>query len=60
MENNQAEQVKGKKVVQNENRLKELSYTIRNNNIFIAGIPEDKKTKREKIIYWKKYSPKTS
>ena len=42
MECNQADQVREKKVKQNENRLRELSNTIKHNSIHIMEIPEGK------------------
>ena len=52
MESNQAEQVREKKNMQNENRLMELSDTIQANNIHLIGIPKEKKGGWK--IYFKK------
>ena len=46
MENNKAEQKRERKILQNENRLRELSDSIKRNNICIIGIPVEKE--REK------------
>ena len=55
MESNQAEQVREKNM-QNADRLKELSDSIKCNNIHIIGISEEEEGEREKgqKIYLKK------
>ena len=40
MESNQAEQMRRKRIMQNENRLRELRDFIKYNHICIIGIPE--------------------
>ena len=45
-ESNQAEQKREKRIMQNENRPKELNDSIRSNNIHIIGVPEEEE--REK------------
>jgi len=46
MESNQAEQKREKIIMQNENRLRELSDSIEHHNICIIGVPEEEE--REK------------
>ena len=41
MEKNQDEQKREKRIMQNENRLRELSDFIKHNNIHIIGVPEE-------------------
>ena len=50
MESNRAEQVRGKKNMQNENKLRELSDSIKCNNIHIIGIPEEERKEDRKFI----------
>ena len=52
MESNQAEQERGKKI--NENRLRELIYTVKHNNIHIIEIPEGEERQRWQKLYLKK------
>ena len=40
--------------MQNKNRLRELSDSIKHNNIHIIGVPEKKREKTGKKIYLKK------
>jgi len=44
MESNKAEQVREKRIMQNENRLRKLRDSIKHNNIRIIGIPEEGQT----------------
>ena len=53
-ESNQAEQKREKRIMQNENRPKELNDSIRPNNIHIIGVQEEEETEREQKIYLKK------
>ena len=54
MENNEAEQ-KTERIMEHESRLKELSDSIKCNNICIVGIPEEEEEdKREQKIYLRK------
>ena len=43
MESNQAEQKREKRIMKNENSLKEISYYIKYNNIHIIEVPEEDK-----------------
>ena len=45
MENNEAEQKRERRIMQHENRLKELSKSIKCNNILIIKIPEEEREK---------------
>ena len=54
IESNQAEQVREKIIMQNENRLKEISDSIKHNNICIIGIPEEKREKSGQKMQLKK------
>ena len=49
MKSNQAEQKKEKRNTQNENRLREISDSIKCNNIHIIGVPEEEREKVENI-----------
>ena len=53
MENNEVEQKRERRIMQHKNRLRELSDSIKCNNIYIIGVPEDRE-KREQKIYLKK------
>ena len=48
MESNQAEQKREKRIMQNENRVRELSDSIKHDNVHITGVPEEEK-RRQKI-----------
>ena len=52
MESNQPKQKREKKNYENENRLRELSDSIKLNNIHIIGVPEEER-KRSQRIYSK-------
>ena len=54
MGSNQAEQVKKKKILQNEKKLREISGSIKHNNIWIMGIPEGEEREKGGKIYLKK------
>ena len=43
MESNEAEQKRERRIMQNENRLRELNDSIKCNNIHIIGIPKEQK-----------------
>ena len=47
MENNKAEQKRERKILQNKNRLRELSDSIKRSNICIIGIPVEKEREKE-------------
>jgi len=47
MESNQGEQKREKRIMQNQNRLRELSDSIKHNNICIIGVPQEQKRKKE-------------
>ena len=49
MESNHAEEKTEKRIMQSDNRLKELSDYIKCNNICIVGVPEEKTEKGEFI-----------
>ena len=51
MENNQAEQMRGKKIVQIENSLWELSDSVKHNNISIIGISEEERNKGTENVF---------
>jgi len=48
MESNQAEQRRGKKIMQIENSLRDLSDSIKCNNIHITGIQEEEE--RDNVV----------
>ena len=54
MESNRAEQGRHKRIMSNENRLRELSDSIKHNNIYIIGIPEEGQRAKGAENYWKK------
>ena len=43
MESNQVKQKREKRIMQNENRLREFSDSIKHNNIHIIGVPEEER-----------------
>ena len=45
MESNQAEQKREKRIM-HENRLRKLSDSIKHNNIYVMGIPEEEETEK--------------
>ena len=45
MENNEAEQQRERTIMDHENRLREISDSIKSNNILIIGVPEEEKVK---------------
>ena len=45
MGSNQAEQMRGKKNLQNDNKFRELSGSIKHNNMCIIGMPEGEERK---------------
>ena len=49
----QAEQKKEKRILENENSLRDLWDNIRHTNIHIMGVPEGKERKGQRP-YWKK------
>ena len=52
MESNQAEQKREKRMMQNKNRLREISDSIKHNNICILGIPgEDVREKGAENLF---------
>ena len=51
MESNQAERKRAKRIMQNENILKELSDSIKCNNVCIIGVPEEEREKRAKKFF---------
>ena len=51
MESNQAEQVRQKRIVQNKNRFKEFSDSIKNNNIHIIGIPKEEREEGTEKVF---------
>ena len=53
MESNQAKQMRERKIMQIENSLRELSDSIKHNNIHIIGIPEEEERRGQKM-YLKK------
>ena len=53
MESNQAEQKRKKRIIQNENRLKEFSDSIKPNNILNIGVPEGEREKEAEILFKK-------
>lgn len=55
-ESNQAEHVREKKVIQNENRLRELSDSIKCNNIQITGILEEVEKEENRNLIWRNNS----
>jgi len=53
MENNKAEQKKGRRIREHENRLREFSDSIKCTNIRVIGIPEEARERGQKT-YLKK------
>ena len=51
MESNQAEQKKEKGIMQNENQLRELSDSIKYNNVYILGVSEGEERKGDKNLF---------
>ena len=49
MENKEAKQKTERRIMQQENRLRELSDYIKYNSIHIIGIPEEEKKRGQKI-----------
>ena len=49
MENNEAEQKRERKIMNHKSRLRELSDSIKHNNIHIIGVPEEEKWDRRLI-----------
>ena len=47
MENNEAEQQRERTIMDHENRLREISDSIKCNNIHIIGVPEEEKGVKE-------------
>jgi len=43
MESKQAEKVRDKQILHNENRLRKLNDCIRSNNVLIIGFPKEKR-----------------
>ena len=54
MENNGAEQRREQRIMEQENKLRELSDYIKCNNIYIIGVSERKRKIRGQKIYLKK------
>ena len=53
MESNQAEQKREKRNMQNKNRLRQLSDTIKHNNICIIGVPEKRERRGAENLFQK-------
>jgi len=49
MEDNEAEQKRERRIMQNKNRLKELTDSIKYNNIHIIGVLEEERERGQKI-----------
>ena len=47
MENNEADQKRERTIMDHENRLRELSDSIKHNNIGTIGVPEEERQKRK-------------
>ena len=54
MENNQDDQRRRKKIMQTENSVRELSDSIKHNNISIRGISEEEREKKTENLFEKK------
>lgn len=54
MENNDAEQKRERRIMQHDNRLRELSDSMKHSNILIIEVPEDKERERGQKNYFKK------
>lgn len=50
MESNQPAQKRAKRIMQHENRLREFSDSMKHNNIYIIGIPEEEREKGTEIL----------
>ena len=48
-ENNEAEQNRGRKILEHKSRLKELSDSIKHNNICIMEVPEEERERGQKV-----------
>ena len=60
MENNEAEKKRETKVKERDIRIRELSDSLKRNNIRIIGVPEDEERKRGRIVMWGNHSAKLS
>ena len=55
MQNKEAEKKRGKQLLDHEGKIREISDTIKQNNIRIIGIPEEEERQREEQkAYWSK------
>ena len=51
MKNNDAEQKRERRIMRHKNRLRELSDSIKHNDIRITGVPEEERVKGEEYLF---------
>ena len=54
MENNEVEQKRERRIMDHKNRLRELSDSIKHNDIHIIGVPEEEQREKGTEIYLRK------